>query len=69
MGFDGRRKGKLPHPGPYLAEITNHLDSTYMGRLEVALKKGIPSSTGSQSETYIVKYLSPFYGIAQTRYQ
>lgn len=69
MGFDGRRKGKLPHPGPYLAEITNHLDSTYMGRLEVALKKGIPSKTGAQAETYVVKYLSPFYGIAQTRYQ
>ena len=69
MTMDGRRKGKLPHPGPYLAEITNHLDSTHMGKLEVALKKGIPSKVGSQGETYVVKYLSPFYGIAQTRYQ
>ena len=42
-GFEERRKGKLPSPGPYLAEITNHLDPTYMGGVEIALSKGIPS--------------------------
>jgi hypothetical protein len=69
MPIDGRRKGKLPHPGPYLAEITNHLDSTYMGRLEVALKTAIPSRTNQQSQTYAVKYLSPFYGITSNRFE
>lgn len=67
--MDGRRKGKLPHPGPYLAEITNHLDSTYMGRLEVTLKKAIPGKVAKQGETYAVKYLSPFYGATSARFE
>lgn len=69
MSKDGRRKGHLPHPGPYLAEITNHLDSTYMGRLEVSLKKSIPGRIAAKGETFTVKYLSPFYGLTQSRFE
>jgi hypothetical protein len=39
MPFEERRRGKLPTPGPFLAEITSHLDPSYMGRLEVSLIK------------------------------
>jgi predicted chitinase len=70
MNFTERRsKSPLPSPGPYLAEVTNHLDSTYMGMLEVALVKGLPSSTKSEGETYVVKYLSPFGGSTSVRYE
>jgi hypothetical protein len=67
--FEQRRAGKLPSPGPFLAEITNHLDPTYMGGVEVVLKKGITSSIKNQSNTYIAKYLSPFYGVTSVRYE
>lgn len=69
MPIEQRSRGQLGSPGPFLAEITNHLDPTYMGSVEVALLKGIPSSTINQSETYIVKYLSPFYGVTSIRHE
>jgi hypothetical protein len=69
MTFEQRRAGKLPSPGPFLAEITNHLDPTYMGGVEVVLKKGLTGSITKQSNTYIVKYLSPFYGVTSIRYE
>lgn len=64
-----RKQGKLASPGPFLAEVTNHLDSSYMGCLEVALIKGIPSVTSNQSETYVVRYLSPFAGNTSKRFE
>jgi hypothetical protein len=67
--FDERRAGKLPSPGPFLAEITNHLDPTYMGGIEVVLKKGVTGSISKQSNTFIAKYLSPFYGVTSIRYE
>ena len=69
MAIQTRSRGPLPSPGPYLAEITNHLDPSYMGRLEVALLKGLPSRVSSQDETYIVSYLSPFYGVTSIRFE
>lgn len=69
MAFETRKRSKLTTPGPFLAEVTNHLDSTYMGCLEVALSKGMPSSVGEQGETYVVKYLSPFAGVTSVRYE
>jgi predicted chitinase/uncharacterized protein (DUF2345 family) len=68
-GFEKRQRSKLPSPGPYLAEVTNHLDPVYMGRLEVALIKNIPSSTKDQGETFVVSYLSPFAGNTSVRYE
>lgn len=69
MSFEQRIKSQLPSPGPFLAEITNHLDTTYMGSLEVALIKGVANNTKNQSETYIVRYLSPFYGVTSLRFE
>ena len=69
MAVETRRRSALPSPGPFLAEVTNHLDSTYMGGLEVALIKGMPSSTRSAGETYVVRYLSPFAGNTSIRHE
>lgn len=69
MSFEKRSRAPLPSPGPFLAEVTNHLDPTYMGCLEVALLKGTPNSTKEQGETYLVKYLSPFAGNTSVRYE
>jgi len=69
MAFETRRRAPLPTPGPFLAEVTNHLDATYMGGLEVALIKGLPGSTKIQGETYVVRYLSPFSGNTSIRHE
>lgn len=69
MPIEKRVSGKLPSPGPYLAEITNHLDPTYMGSVEVALIKGTPNTIAAQGNTYIVKYLNPFYGVTSIRFE
>jgi len=69
MTVESRSRSPLPSPGPFLAEITNHLDPTYMGGLEVALIKGVPSSVRDQGETYVVRYLSPFAGNTSSRYE
>jgi putative chitinase len=69
MPIEQRSRGVLPSPGPYIAEITNHLDPTYMGSLEVALIKGVVNNINKQSETYIVRYLSPFYGVTSVRFE
>lgn len=66
---DTRVRAKLPSPGPYIGEITNHLDQTYMGGVEVAIKKGIPGLVGSQNSVYPVQYLSPFYGVTSIRHE
>jgi len=58
-----------PGPGPFLAQVTNHLDSSFMGGLEVVLINDVPSSTKLQANTYPVKYLSPFYGITSPEFQ
>jgi len=69
MAFETRNRAPLPSSGPFLAEVTNHLDPTYMGGLEVALIKGIPGSTKIQGETYVVRYLSPFAGNTSIRHE
>lgn len=67
--IETRTRGRLASPGPFLAEVTNHLDPSYMGCLEVALIKGIPSITANESETYVVRYLSPFSGTTSKRFE
>lgn len=69
MPFEERRRGKLPTPGPFLAEITSHLDPSYMGRLEVSLIKNLQSNVDDQGQTYVVSYLNPFYGVTSARFE
>jgi predicted chitinase len=69
MPVDQRIRGKLPGPGPYVAKITNLLDPTYMGAVEVVLEKGFSGDTNLQSQTHVVQYLSPFYGVTSVKYE
>lgn len=52
------------HPGPYVAIVESHLDSTYMGRLKVQIlsKKQNTNDPNNAGEFYTVNYLAPFYG-------
>ena len=52
-------------PGPFLAVVTNHLDSKNMGSLEVELLKvtDAGNSTEKTGQTVPVQYLNPFYGV------
>lgn len=56
-------------PGPFEAEVVNHLDTSYMGGLEVRLltKSGSGNSIDTPGETVPVKYLSPFYGVTSNK--
>ena len=58
-----RRRKKLAYPGPYIGVVTNYLDPTYMGGLEVSLVKSTMGELALQNETMIVRYMSPFYGV------
>jgi hypothetical protein len=40
-----------------------------MGSLEVVIEKGFVASTEVQSQTYIVRYLCPFYGVTGVQYE
>lgn len=69
MAVETRKRSKLSGSGPFLAEVTNLLDPTFMGNLEVSLIKGVPSSVKLQAETFVVRYMSPFYGVTSIRYE
>lgn len=48
--------------GPYLAKIVSHLDPSFMGSLEVTLLRIGGNIVGDDTQTYIVKCASPFFG-------
>lgn len=53
----------LPNPGPFLAKIVSHLDTEYMGTLEVELLHPVGNNDSREGQVFQVKYLSPFYGV------
>ena len=61
--------GKLPSPGPYLAQVVNNNDTTYMGGLQVALIRGTPDNPELQHIGQTVRYLNPFYGVTDVAYE
>jgi hypothetical protein len=63
-----RTPTRLASPGPYLAEVTNHLDTSAMGSLEVVLKTRIPANPDYKGNTYPVRYMTPFYGITSSKF-
>jgi len=69
MTINQRTKSKLPGPGPYLAEVINHLDSSYMGGLEVILTTHIPGFVSNRANSLPVRYMSPFFGTTSARFQ
>lgn len=69
MTIQSRTSFKFSSPGPYLAKVTNYNDTIKMGGLEVILLKGMVPDENYQSQTWPVKYLSPFYGISDVRFE
>ena len=51
-----------PSPGPFLAKVVGHFDTTYMGGLEVEILRNVGNST-SEGQVHQVQYMSPFYGV------
>jgi len=61
---------KVKGPGPYLAIVRNHLDSSQMGGLEVSILKGyVGDAARFEQEAIPVRYLSPFYGVTSVEFQ
>jgi predicted chitinase len=60
--IDTRKPGKKIGVGPYIGIVTNHLDTTYMGMLEVTLLKGTTGSAERSGTQVTVRHLSPFAG-------
>lgn len=55
--------GSPPVPaGIYLAEVVGHLDTTYMGILDVRLHRAV-GNANTTGQTYPAKYMTPFYGV------
>jgi hypothetical protein len=55
-------KSELP-TGPCLAKVISHLDTSYMGSLEVQLLRPGSGNDTSAAQVQQVKYMSPFYGV------
>lgn len=58
---DADRSGGLT-TGIYIARVISHLDPSFMGSIEVNLLKDQSNTSGDDSQTFIVKYASPFFG-------
>lgn len=54
--------------GPYLARVVSHFDPTFMGSLEVTLLRRQGNVTAEDTQTYIVRYASPFFGYTAYEY-
>jgi len=48
--------------GPYLAKVVSHLDPSFMNGLEVTILRDQANEIGEDSQTYFVKYMTPFFG-------
>jgi hypothetical protein len=49
--------------GIYMARIVGHLDPSFMGGLEVTLLRTDGNDPSDSTQTYVVKYANPFYGV------
>ena len=68
MSIDKRAENRLnatllPNPGPYLARIVNNVDTMKQGALEVELLRPIGNTKEHGPQLFVVRYLSPFYGV------
>jgi len=69
MSVSKRTPTKLPHPGPYIARITSHLDPTFMGGVEAVLEQGTLNNPSYQDYVFPLQYLSPFYGVTSSDFE
>ena len=53
----------LENPGPYLARVINNIDPMRQGGLEVELLQPQGNQEAANRQLFVVKYLSPFYGV------
>lgn len=58
---ESKSKQKLG-TGVYSARVVSHLDTAFMGGLEVTLLKAQGNQVGNDTQTYAVKYAPPFIG-------
>lgn len=49
--------------GIYMAKVVGHLDPSFMGSLEVTLLRGDGNDLGDNTQTFVVRYANPFYGV------
>ena len=56
-------------PGPYLAEIVDVKDPSYMGTLQVKILRGSTPGIYLTGASISAKYMSPFYGVTSLRYE
>lgn len=49
--------------GVYMARIVGHMDPSFMGGLEVTLLRTTGNAINDNTQTYVVKYATPFYGV------
>ena len=54
-------------PGPFLATVIGHQDTTYMGTIEVELLRPT-GNTSDETSIHQVKYMSPFYGVTSANH-
>lgn len=54
--------------GIQLAKIVSHLDTSYMGNLEVQLLREVGNDTDKEGQTIQVRYLTPFYGVTNVEF-
>ena len=67
MAVENQRSARASAGGslgtaPYMAKIVNHLDPVFQGGLEVSLIRESGNQMADETQTYVVRYASPFYG-------
>jgi len=68
-GIYGKGSKNLPSAGPWLGIVTNHLDPTYMGGLEVSIIDSTQGTLDLQNQTFVVQYCSPFMGATSVSFE
>jgi hypothetical protein len=73
MAIDGRQDQRIASEGslgtaPYLAKIVSHLDPQLQGGFEVTLIRNSGNEIADETQTYVVRYASPFYGTTAYEY-
>lgn len=60
--LDSAAQSKTVGEGVYLARVVSHLDPSYMGSLEVTLMREQGNVIGEETQTFVVRCASPFFG-------
>lgn len=72
MAYQTRSRAEstvLRNPGPYLARVVNHLDTTYMGGLLVSIIKNVAGVPDTETSNVPVRYCSPFSGSTSQKFE